>query len=142
MPINKRLIGLWIAIAAIGFADAVYLAVSHYRGDIACSVLKGCDTVLTSSYATVGPVPVAVLGVVYYLMMLLGMVLVLDRKNIQIARGLAWFSITGLVASIWFLYVQLQIISALCQYCLLSALTSTLLFVLGMVLVQKVKKSE
>lgn len=131
----------WIIVALIGFIDATYLTIQHFQGqDVACSLVHGCNVVLTSSYSMIGSVPVALLGAGYYLVMLLGMVLYVDRKHIRVAASLGIISITGVLASAWFVYVQAVLLKSFCQYCLLSALTSTLLFILGMILLKKIKK--
>ena len=40
-------------VALIGFADASYLTVEHYRNVIPPCTTSGCETVLTSSYSTI-----------------------------------------------------------------------------------------
>lgn len=132
---------LWLLVALIGFIDAVYLTASHYQGGaVSCSITKKCDIVLTSSYATVFDIPIALGGAVYYLLMFLGGFLYYDRKKENILKFLAWFSSVGFLFSIYLLFIQASIIKAFCQYCLLSAFSSTLLFVLGLVVLIKFKK--
>ncbi|MGB0757426.1 MAG: vitamin K epoxide reductase family protein [Patescibacteria group bacterium] len=139
---SKKLSIIWIVFALIGFVDALYLTVGHYQGEISCSVIQGCDVVLASSYATVGPVPMALLGVGYYLSMLLGMIFVLDRQSQKVGRLLTYISVVGFVYSLWLLYLQWGIIEAFCQYCLISAGSSTALFILGVTaLINKSKAS-
>ena len=61
--------GIWIArvLALVGFADAAYLTATHYAGaSVFCGASGGCETVLSSEFATLGPVPVALIGAVYY----------------------------------------------------------------------------
>lgn len=128
----------WIIVAAIGFIDASYLTVEHFQGGgVTCSVIEGCDTVLKSKWSSIGPIPTALLGAGYYLVMLVAGIVYMDRKRFDIMRAAGYFSIAGLVASAVLFYIQWQIIQAFCQYCLLSALTSTVLFVLGMIVINK-----
>ena len=75
--INK-LIYSFIGVGLIGFIDAVFLTVKHYQGTIGCSVISGCQSVLDSSYSTVFGVPVALMGVAYYLSIIIIALLYID----------------------------------------------------------------
>ena len=53
--------------ALVGVADAVYLTVKHFTGEkVPCSVVEGCEQVLTSSYAEIAGVPLAAFGALAY----------------------------------------------------------------------------
>ncbi len=136
MPLANKLVLAFIALSLIGLLDAGYLTVEHYRGVIPTCTLNGCETVLTSRYATIGPIPVAAIGTLYYLLLLLaGIGYVTLRRPTLIALGAALAGI-GFLASLGFVYIQLFILKALCMFCLLSALTTTLLLVLSMLILQ------
>lgn len=54
-------------LAVVGLADSVYLTVSHYTKEpVPCSIVEGCETVLTSSYAELAGIPIAAFGAVAY----------------------------------------------------------------------------
>src|SRR5918912_4308825 len=54
-------------LSLIGLGDAVYLTVKHITGGIVpCTITGGCEQVLNSSYATVGGVPLALIGAIAY----------------------------------------------------------------------------
>ncbi len=54
-------------IALVGLADAVYLTVKHLTAEpVPCSLISGCETVLTSQYAVIAGVPLAAFGAVAY----------------------------------------------------------------------------
>ena len=60
---------LWTAriLALAGFLDAAWLTASHFAGEaLTCGPGGGCEVVLTSEWATVGDVPVAAIGLAYY----------------------------------------------------------------------------
>lgn len=124
---------LFLALSFIGFLDASYLTASHYSGaPVICSIIEGCDKVTASAYATMGDIPVALMGMVYYFTLLFAVAWFLstqDKKSIVFASGL---TVTGFLASLWFVYLQLFVIKAICFYCMISALTSAFLFILGM----------
>ena len=75
---------LSLALAAAGFAVALYLSAVHLspgQVTLACSAsgLVNCEQVTTSAQSRVGPLPVAYLGVVWFGGMLGLLVLVLIR---------------------------------------------------------------
>lgn len=112
--ISPHLIARFFAI--IGFADAVFLTAQHYLGKIPpCSVVSGCESVLTSQYATILGVPIALLGAFFYLAILI--------------RPMRWLAVLGFLASLILLYIQIFTIGALCVYCMVSLVTSTGIFV-------------
>ncbi len=122
----------FLVIGLLGFLDAAYLTVSHYRGEVPpCSLVQGCEQVTTSPYATVSGVPVALFGVLYYLAIFVLAVLHLDRRRDAFLRLAAYLTFVGMAASAWFVYLQLFVIKAMCLYCMFSAATSTALFGLG-----------
>ena len=127
-PTKKTiLIGLF---SFLGLIDASYLAAKHYAGTITpCAIVKGCEAVTTSQYATIGGVSVALLGAIYYLAVLVISIAIIDTKNDRLKKFLAGFSVIGLMASIWFISLQLFVIKALCLYCLASAFSSTAIFI-------------
>ena len=133
----------WIVIALLlisfgGFIDASFISVEHYLGNpIRCNFLKGCETVTSSSYATFFGIPVALFGAVYYLAIFLTLIIFLDTKKERLIFWVARFTVVGFLASLWFLYLQIFVILALCLYCVLSALSSTLLFILGLVILYR-----
>jgi uncharacterized membrane protein len=136
---NKFAIAI-LLIALVGFADASYLTLEHFRGVIPPCTTDGCETVLTSAYSVVAGIPVALGGAIYYLLIAIGMFAYLDSKNTKILKWTLIATVLGLFCSVWFVFVQLFLVKAICQYCMLSAVTSTALFVLACVVFKKYKK--
>ena len=129
----KWLVWGFIIISFLGFLDAGYLTVAHYTGaDLKCSVVEGCDVVTTSKYSEIFGIPVSLIGMLYYLTVLIGSLLYVDTGNRKIFSFIQPLTILGFLASGYFVYLQLAVIEKICQYCMLSAATSTLLFVLGL----------
>ncbi len=130
----------FIVVALLGLCDAGYLTIKHFRGEIPpCSILHGCEQVTTSVYSQILGIPVALLGALYYLAILFGCTLYLDTKNTKILKYISYFTITGLLFSLYFTALQAFVIHSWCQYCLFSAFTSTTLFVNGMIYLSKTK---
>ncbi len=132
-PIVPRwFIVVFVVIGFIGFLDATYLTAEHYLGfGLNCSIINGCEEVTTSPYSVVMGFPVALYGAMYYLLLFLLGVMYLDSGKDIVLYFAMLFTPLGFFASLWFLYLQVFVIKALCLYCLVSAGTSTTLFALG-----------
>jgi uncharacterized membrane protein len=117
-------------VALIGVADAVYLTIHHYTAEpVPCSIITGCEQVLTSSYAEIAGIPLAIFGAVAYLTAFILAVLSAFRNR------LTWtlFGIQVVIMSlftVWLLYLQGVVIEAFCQFCLISAATTFTLLII------------
>lgn len=117
-------------VALIGIADAVYLTIHHLQNEmVPCSIVSGCETVLTSRYAEFYGIPLAAFGLAAYVVAFLLIILAFFRfRRLWLAFGLQVFLMA--VFSLWLIYLQAFVIKAFCQYCLLSAgVTFTLLII-------------
>lgn len=134
----KTLAWVFIVFALIGFADATFLTIEGIIGaPVPCSIITGCEEVLSSRYASIGGIPTASLGVVYYAAMFFLGLLSITRGEKKYLIWAAKLSVVGILASLVFISLQLFVIKAICLYCMVSAATSTALFALGiLVLVQ------
>ena len=127
--------------SAAGLFDAAFLASRYFRGTpVVCSLLDGCEIVTTSAYAAIGPVPVALLGVLFYAAVFFGAALYLGTGRERVLRAIAYLTIPGFLATLWFVFVQAFILDAYCEYCLISALTSTVLFILGIIVLWRTQR--
>ncbi|OGY61032.1 MAG: hypothetical protein A3H06_00965 [Candidatus Colwellbacteria bacterium RIFCSPLOWO2_12_FULL_44_13] len=116
----------------LGFLDATYLTAEHFlSGPVPCSI-GNCETVLTSRYATIFGIPIALFGAFYYLSVFLGLVFYRETKDVRVLRVLSYFTILGFLTSLFLIYLQLFVIHAICIFCMVSALSSITLFALGM----------
>ena len=145
---NWRQIPKWLPIlflvgGFIGFIDSSYLSVLHYKNIIPpCSLLEGCETVLTSRYAVIWGVPTALVGAFYYLAVVILSVLYLDTKQIKYLAAAMGAITLGFLFTIWLLYLQAFIIKTFCEYCLLSAGVTTVLFAAVLVSVVRLRLSD
>ncbi len=130
---NWVMVAVCIA-ALIGFADASYLTVEHYIGGIPpCSPGFDCEKVTTSEYSQILGIPVALLGSLYYFVILLATLVYFDTRKQFIALGVFAVAPLGLASAVWFTSLQIFVIKAFCPYCLLSAGTSTLIFIFALI---------
>lgn len=131
-----------LVVALLGFADASYLTIEHFQGVIPPCTTSGCETVLTSSYSAIFGIPVSLLGALYYFLIAVGMVTYLDSKNTKLLKWVLFATVLGLLCSVWFVILQLFIVKAICQYCMISAGTSALLFILACFTMKKYSKGR
>lgn len=143
----NKVIPKWIPVTMavlsfIGFLDASYLAAKHYLGEVPdCSILKGCEIVTTSEYAVILGVSIALLGALYYLAIFLGTVLYLDSKRALVLKLVALLPVAGFAFSLYLVYLMLFVLDAICLYCMGSATTSTLLFILSLLIFNRIRRS-
>jgi len=129
---NKIAVFLLI-VALFGFVDSTYLTVEHFQGRVPpCSIVAGCEKVLTGPYSTVYGMPVALGGSIYYFLVLVGISGFLESRAHKHLKWALLLTILGFMASLWFIFLQVFIIHSYCAYCMGSALTSTILFVTAM----------
>jgi uncharacterized membrane protein len=120
-------------VSLIGIADAVYLTIKHITGEsLRCTVISGCSEVLSSPYSHIGSVPLAAVGAAAYFA-------VFSLSTLAaFGYGFAapWLKVlAGLMfgVTLWLIYLQAAVIHHFCQYCLLSALVTTVLTALTIV---------
>ena len=131
----------FLLLSFIGFVDATYLTISHYQHSSPnCNIISGCEDVLFSSYSTVAGVPVALAGMFYYLTIFILTVHYLNTKKGKTITLTSKLTVLGLLASIYFVYLQIFVIGSFCQFCMLSAIVSTALFALGLSILWSRKK--
>ncbi|TAN58114.1 vitamin K epoxide reductase family protein [Patescibacteria group bacterium] len=139
--IPKWIITAFFITALIGFIDASFLTIEHYRGVVPpCSIISGCEKVTTSDYSKVFGIPLALFGAVYYFALLVLIIAYFDLKNAIILKIAALITPIGLLASIYFVYLQLIVLKAICLYCMISAAASIILVVLGMIILRAAKR--
>lgn len=121
---SKKIILLILSLA--GFFDASYLTILHYKNIIPpCTIALGCETVLTSRFSTILGIPVALIGSLYFVVLIF---LILSPKFFHYFRLLAF---AGVIASAIFFSIQAFILHAFCQYCILSEIIILAIFVLS-----------
>lgn len=134
---HRRLVFALLAFAPLGFLDASYLTIEHFLNRVPpCTLVHGCELVTTSSYSMIFGIPTALFGAFYYLLIILALVYYLDTKQLKVLRAAAAVTVVGFAFSLYLVYLQLFVLNAICLYCMVSALSSTILFILGMVVLK------
>jgi uncharacterized membrane protein len=124
-----------MALDAFGFAVASYLSVVELQGELPyCGPLSGCETVALSEYARIGGpegLPVAVLGV-FLSAALFAFAFAWWRTNATWALAAHYFlSLVGMLFEVYFTFVEIFIIHAVCVWCALYGISLVLRFIIS-----------
>ena len=111
-PLRLAIAGL----ALVGAAVASYLIYTRYSGTRLICATGGCETVQRSRYAELVGVPVAVLGLLLYLLLL---TTAAARSSGAAVAG-ATLALGGALFAGYLLVIQLTVIHAVCQWCVVS----------------------
>lgn len=117
----------------IGLADSIYLTVLKLTNN-QTMCLKGigdCWTVNLSSYSEIFGMPIAILGILAYLV--LSILFMLRHKlpvsTVVVDQMIFGLSLTGFIYSIYLTYLEIAVIKALCPFCIVSAIAMTVIFI-------------
>lgn len=131
--IKKNAEVLLVLISSLGLLDALYLAYEHYNP----LVLKcpkwafiDCAKVVNGPYSTIFGIPLGVYGAIFYLTFFAVIVLIRMQKKRVIEYFAILLSTFAFLFSVYLVVLQVFIIGAICIYCMFSALSSTLLFLI------------
>jgi uncharacterized membrane protein len=142
---GRRRTTLYIATALVslpGLADAIYLTVEHVTGQsVRCTIVAGCQEVLSSSYSVMFGFPLAAIGAASYFAVF--SIATLAAFGYRLAGHLL-IPLVGVmcITSLWLIYLQAFVIRAYCQYCLFSAAVTFTLTILVLVAWRIGRKSE
>ena len=116
-----------VVLAVAGLGVASYLTYVHYSGaPPACTFGQSCLKVQTSVWSKLDGVPVALLGLIGYVL-ILGSLIAPDREETRLATlGL---TLVGTGFSAYLTYRELFSIHAVCEWCASSAVILTLLLI-------------
>ncbi len=132
---ESRGVYLLLLFSFLGFLDLTYLTILHYKNVIPpCSLINGCETVLTSKYSTIGSIPISLLGAGYYLAMIIISSILIYRKSLKYKAFLIFLTALGFIISIIYLSIQIFVLRQLCQYCAFSDLMALGVFTVSLYL--------
>lgn len=122
-----------IVLSVIGVADAIYLTYVKLQTGGICVAGAGCEIVNSSVYSQIAGIPIAALGGLAYLAMLAVLLLEPRIEFFEFNGPLIvfGFSFFGFLYSVYLTYLELFVIHAICEFCVLSAVVLTLMLVLS-----------
>jgi len=124
-----------VVLSAIGLGISAYLTLTHYFAEqvpLACSTggVVDCEQVTTSAESVLGPVPVAVLGVVWFGVLLLLLLARARQATAQLLMAQMVWAVAGLLMVFYLVYAELFLIGALCLWCTAVHVVVVVLFLL------------
>jgi uncharacterized membrane protein len=124
--VSVNLRRVMVLIAVLGLALASYLVYVHYSGTPpACTAGNACLKVQTSVYSKLAGVPVALIGLIGYIGIVLSL-LVPDRDEVRLATLV--MTLVGVCFSGYLTYRELFTLKTVCEECATSAVLMLLLF--------------
>ncbi len=114
-----------IGLTLLGTGVASYLTIAHYSGTVTiCPLHGGCETVQHSQYSALDGVPVALIGLIGYIV-ILGVLLSPVSETTRFV--LVLLTVGGWGFSAYLTYRELFSIHAICPWCVSSAIIMTIL---------------
>ncbi len=156
---------LIIILSIVGIADSSYITYEKFSGVIPdCGAGFDCGKVLNSEWSSIGPIPLSLLGFIFYTTVFtLGILNYLDfdtknflkkiTKKLDLKKSNLLSLITtqelllmattfGALFSIYLVFLMAFVIEAWCKYCLVSAFTSFTLFLISSLFYLKYQKNS
>lgn len=120
-------LGALSGLSFLGMVDTLYLGLTRDTGPAVCHITEGCGDVLTSAWSEVGGIPISWFGFAFYLFVFGASVFGLTGGSPTLAL-VRWPALVAFLVSATLVGVQAFVLHAWCEYCLGSAVFSTLIF--------------
>jgi uncharacterized membrane protein len=120
-----------VSLSLVGVVLASYLTWVHFdAGSLVCG-LGDCHTVQASEFATIGPIPVAILGLAMYATVLACNLVIRVKPESELPATMVAFAVAlcGSVYALYLTWIEVAVIDAICQWCVVSAGITLLLTV-------------
>lgn len=101
----------------VGIGVAGYLTYIHYAGIDPVCTTGGCEKVQSSEYAELAGVPVSLIGLLGYAGILASLLVPGEVGR----TATALLALVGFGYSAYLTYLELEVIDAICQWCVASA---------------------
>lgn len=118
-----------LGLTVLGLGVATYLTIAHYTGGTTiCPLHGGCETVQHSIYSKLVGVPVALIGLIGYVLILASLLVPQSETSRLATMAL---TVPGFAFSAYLTYRELFSIDAICPWCVSSAVIMTILVCLS-----------
>ena len=133
---DKWLYRASLALVIVGLLVAIYMTIYKFtNNDGMCLGSGDCSTVNASRFSEMNGIPVAVFGVVGYTAILI--VHLFENRNSFFKQNATLFifgmSLTGLIFTLWLVYVEVALLKAYCPFCITSQVAMTVIFILAVI---------
>ena len=121
-----------IILSIIGFSVSLYIFYSKkFNKPLFCPIGENCDEVVKSKYGKTFGMENTIPGMAYFLIIMAYSQLL--NRNI-FKGGIIYYSIVGMsfasvLFSLYLIYVQRFVLKKWCYYCIISAISSVLIFI-------------
>jgi uncharacterized membrane protein len=133
----KKINTIAVVASIIGFIDSAYLTIIKFtHSPIYCTPgLGNCEAVQNSQWSTIWGIPIALFGALAYLLLVFCFIF---EKRIRLLKqyfhyvvfGITFF---GFLYSLYLTYLELFVLHAICQWCILSAICMTAVFIVTII---------
>jgi uncharacterized membrane protein len=124
-----------MVLAGVGLLDSIYLTWFKLTADGVCVLGEGCEIVNTSPYSSIAGIPIAILGAGAYIALLVVLYMeprskFFDFNGPMLVLGI---SLAGVLYSAYLTYLELYVIHAICEFCVLSAIVLVTMLIISIV---------
>jgi len=122
-----------LGLSVLGLGLSIYLTIEHFTQNTTLACPAGstvnCQQVTTSAQSKVFGIPVAVLGLVFFVAMI-GLCLpqVWRMRDLRLWRGRLVVAGVGLAFAVYLIFAEIFLIKAICLWCTFVHVVSFLLF--------------
>ncbi len=120
-----------LALSLVGLGVSTYLTIAHFNEHVVLACPENstinCQKVTTSAESHFLGIPVAILGLLFYIFMVtVNLPMMWRRSSLEIPRLVA--SLLGVGFILWLVYSELVLIKAICLWCTSIHITTLALF--------------
>jgi uncharacterized membrane protein len=122
------------ALVILGLLVSIYMTIYKITSnEVMCLGSGECSTVNASKYAEVNGIPVAMIGVIGYLAILVVHYFENRDRFFKQNSTLMIFgmSLTGFIFTVWLIYVEVALLKAICPFCVTSQVAMTIIFMIA-----------
>lgn len=128
------MMALLTTLAIVGLLDSWYIFYKKQRKEkLVCFVGQDCNEVVNSQYSHIYGVPNEILGIIFYLAVLgsVGLVTlgITQLHSVSILSAIHAAAFVALLFSIYLTAMQMFVLKAWCEYCLVAAFANFGIFV-------------
>lgn len=127
---NKYILIALILLSFLGFLDSTYLAILHFQNTFpSCSILYGCEIVLSSIYSSFFGIPTALFGSFYFAAIFIFLIWIFEQGKL-IPIFFVFVTLLGAIGGIGLILIQAFVLRAFCQYCLVADVITSVISLL------------
>ena len=121
-----------IVLGLVGFGVAFYIwQTVFYKKALVCPIGNACDDVVRTKYGKMFGFSNAILGMAYYLLVVIGYLLQPVPRVDFVQHSLLAFTTVAAWFSLYLIYIQGFILKKWCFWCVISALISLMIAIIA-----------